>query len=156
MIDRLREGDNTSRAAVVHARTLEVLEPLGVSQALVERGLQAQRFTMRDRDRVLMAIAFDELPTRYPYTLMVSQAVTERVLLERFVQLGGQVLRPRTLARPGARRAGRHRHARRRQFAARPLRGGLRRHAQHRARAGAASRSAAAAMASRSCWPTCG
>ena len=61
-------------------------------------GLQAQRFTIRDRDRVLMPIAFDALPTRYPYTLMVSQAVTERVLLERLAELGGQVLRPRTLA----------------------------------------------------------
>jgi 2-polyprenyl-6-methoxyphenol hydroxylase-like FAD-dependent oxidoreductase len=94
VIDRLAEGSNTSRAAVVHARTLEVLEPLGVSAALIERGLQAQRFTIRDRDRVLVPIAFDNLPTRYPYTLMVSQAVTESVLLERFAELGGQVLRP--------------------------------------------------------------
>jgi 2-polyprenyl-6-methoxyphenol hydroxylase-like FAD-dependent oxidoreductase len=97
VIDRLTEGANTSRAAVVHARTLEVLEPLGVSQVLVERGLQAQRFTIRDRDRVLVPIGFDKLPTRYPYTLMVSQAVTEAVLLARFAELGGQVLRPRAL-----------------------------------------------------------
>jgi 2-polyprenyl-6-methoxyphenol hydroxylase-like FAD-dependent oxidoreductase len=98
VIDRLAEGANTSRAAVVHARTLEVLEPIDVSRRLVERGLQAQRFTIRDRDRVLVPIGFDQLPTRYPYTLMVSQAVTESVLLQRFAELGGQVLRPRALA----------------------------------------------------------
>ena len=98
VIDRLAEGANTSRAAVVHARTLEVLEPIGVSARLVELGLQAQRFTIRDRDRVLVPIDFDRLPTRYPYTLMVSQAVTESVLLQRFVELGGRVLRPRALA----------------------------------------------------------
>jgi len=97
VIDRLAEGANSSRAAVVHARTLEVLEPLGVAAQLVERGVQAQRFTIRDRDRVLVPIAFDRLPTDYPYTLMVSQAVTEQVLLERLVDLGGQVLRPRQL-----------------------------------------------------------
>ena len=97
VIDRQGAGDNTSRAAVVHARTLEVLEPLGVSPTLVACGLQARRFTIRDRDRVLVPIAFDRLPTRYPYTLMVSQAVTEQVLLERFTQLGGTVTRPRTL-----------------------------------------------------------
>jgi 2-polyprenyl-6-methoxyphenol hydroxylase-like FAD-dependent oxidoreductase len=97
VIDRLREGANTSRAAVVHARTLEVLEPLGINPTLIERGLQAQRFTIRDGDRVLVPIAFDKLPTRYPYTLMVSQAVTESVLLERFVALGGRVMRPRSL-----------------------------------------------------------
>jgi 2-polyprenyl-6-methoxyphenol hydroxylase-like FAD-dependent oxidoreductase len=98
VIDRLAEGSNTSRAAVVHARTLEVLEPLGVTRRLVERGVQAQRFTIRDRDRVLVPIAFDALPTRYPYTLMISQAVTEGVLLERLAELGGRVLRPRALA----------------------------------------------------------
>src|SRR4051812_23418886 len=97
VIDRLTEGANTSRAAVVHARTLEVLEPLGVSRRLVGLGLQAHRFTIRDRDRVLMPIGFDQLPTAYPYTLMVSQAVTEQVLVQRFVELGGTVLRPRAL-----------------------------------------------------------
>ena len=97
VIDRLAEGANTSRAAVVHARTLEILEPLGVARRLVELGLQAQRFTIRDRDRVLVPIAFDRLPTAYPYTLMVSQAVTEAVLLQRLTELGGRVLRPRSL-----------------------------------------------------------
>lgn len=97
LIDRLAEGANTSRAAVVHARTLEVLEPLGVSAALVARGLQAQRFSVRDRDRVLMPIGFAQLPSRYPFTLMISQAETERALLDRLLALGGTVLRPRTL-----------------------------------------------------------
>jgi 2-polyprenyl-6-methoxyphenol hydroxylase-like FAD-dependent oxidoreductase len=98
VIDRQAEGANTSRAAVVHARTLEVLEPLGVAPRLVALGIQARRFTIRDRDRVLMPIGFSQLPTQYPYTLMVSQAVTESVLLQRLVELGGQVLRPRALA----------------------------------------------------------
>ena len=98
VIDRQAEGANTSRAAVVHARTLEVLEPLGVTPELLRRGVPAQRFTIRDRDRVLVPIAFDQLPTRYPFTLMVSQAETEQVLLQRLLDLGGQVLRPRTLA----------------------------------------------------------
>jgi len=97
VIDRLAAGDNTSRAAVVHARTLEVLEPLGVAQPLVERGLHARRFTIRDRDRELVPIGFSDLPTRYPYTLMVSQAVTESVLLARLEALGGRVLRPRSV-----------------------------------------------------------
>ena len=98
LIDAQAEGANTSRAAVVHARTLEVLEPLGVTQRLVALGIQARQFTIRDRDRVLMPIGFSRLPTQYPYTLMVSQAVTEGVLLRRLVELGGQVLRPRALA----------------------------------------------------------
>jgi 2-polyprenyl-6-methoxyphenol hydroxylase-like FAD-dependent oxidoreductase len=97
VVDRQAAGDNTSRAAVVHARTLEVLESLDVTPRLVARGLQAQRFTIRDRDRVLVPVEFGRLPTPYPYTLMISQAVTEAVLLQRLRELGGQVQRPRTL-----------------------------------------------------------
>lgn len=97
VVDRLAEGANTSRAAVVHARTLEVLEPLGVAATLVAKGLKAPRFTVRDRDRVLVPIGFDALPTRYPYALMISQAETEQVLLARFTAMGGKVMRPRQL-----------------------------------------------------------
>ena len=98
VVDRQAEGANTSRAAVIHARTLEVLEGLGVVEQLTARGIHAARFTIRDRDRVLVPVSFEELPTRYPYTLMISQAVTESVLLERLTALGGRVLRPRVVA----------------------------------------------------------
>lgn len=97
VVDDQAEGDNTSRAAVVHARTLEVLEPLGVTQAMTGEGIHAKRFTIRDRDRVLVPVPFAGLPTAYPYTLMISQAATERILLDRLVALGGRVARPYTL-----------------------------------------------------------
>ena len=95
--DAQTAGANTSRAAVVHARTLEVLEDFGVSERLTVLGIHAPRFTVKDRDRTLVPVGFGELPTRYPYTLLVSQAVTERVLLERLIELGGRVARPYTL-----------------------------------------------------------
>ncbi|MEV7625331.1 FAD-dependent monooxygenase [Actinoplanes sp. NPDC089786] len=95
IVDGLAEGANTSRAAVVHARTLEVLAPLGVAEPLIDLGNPAARFSVRDRDRVLMTIDFTGLPTPYPYTLMVSQATTEAVLLHRLKELGGEVERPR-------------------------------------------------------------
>lgn len=97
VVDDQAEGDNTSRAAVVHARTLEALEPLGVADRLVAAGIRATRFTIRDRDRVLVPVPFGDLPTPYPYTLMVSQAVTEQTLLHRLTELGGTVRRPLTL-----------------------------------------------------------
>ena len=97
VVDRQAAGDNTSRAAVVHARTLEVLEGIGVADHLVSLGVRAPRFTIRDRDRVLVPVSFDTLPTRYPYTLMISQAVTEAALLDRLFELGGLVLRPRAV-----------------------------------------------------------
>lgn len=96
LVDRLATGQNTSRAAVIHARTLEVLAPLGVTDSLIAAGIQASRFSIRDRDRTLLPIEFGRLPTRYPYALMVSQATTEAILLERYLALGGKMLRPRS------------------------------------------------------------
>jgi 2-polyprenyl-6-methoxyphenol hydroxylase-like FAD-dependent oxidoreductase len=99
VVDKLPEGQNTSRAAAVNARTLEVLDDLDVARRMVKAGLIAQRFTMRQGPRILMPVDFSTLPTEHPYTLMLSQADTERLLLERLHELGGDVQRPKTLTR---------------------------------------------------------
>jgi 2-polyprenyl-6-methoxyphenol hydroxylase-like FAD-dependent oxidoreductase len=97
LVDRQTAGANTSRAAVVNARTLEVLEDLDVARRLVKEGIHAPRFTIRDGRRILIPVDFSVLPTAYPYSLMVPQATTERLLLDRLTELGGTVLRPKTL-----------------------------------------------------------
>jgi 2-polyprenyl-6-methoxyphenol hydroxylase-like FAD-dependent oxidoreductase len=99
LVDRLAEGQNTTRAAVVNARTLEVLEDLDVARRMVGAGLIAPRFTMREGRHILVPVDFSDLPTKYPYSLMLSQADTERLLLERVGELGGDVIRPKTLRR---------------------------------------------------------
>ncbi|MEZ0052228.1 2-polyprenyl-6-methoxyphenol hydroxylase-like FAD-dependent oxidoreductase [Mycobacterium sp. MAA66] len=97
VVDRLTAGANTSRAAAVSARTLEVLEDLDVSRRLLKEGIQAPRFTVRDGRRILVPVDFSWLPTRYPFILMAPQSTTERLLLERLTELGGEVIRPKTL-----------------------------------------------------------
>ena len=97
VVDRQAAGANTSRAAVVNARSLEVLEDLDVARRLVKEGVQAPLFSIRDRARTLIPIDFSTLPTEYPYSLMVPQSTTERLLLDRLVELGGSVVRPKTL-----------------------------------------------------------
>ena len=99
LLDKAAEISPTSRAAVIHARTLEVLHSIDVSDELVRRGMIVPRFTVRDRDRVLLTIDFDGLPTRHPYTLMLPQNITEGVLTDRLDGLGGRVHRPYELAR---------------------------------------------------------
>jgi 2-polyprenyl-6-methoxyphenol hydroxylase-like FAD-dependent oxidoreductase len=93
LVDKAPEGANTSRAAVIHARTLEALRGIDVSDELVRRGTIVPRFTMRDRDRALLTIDFDGLPGRHPYTLMLPQDITEAVLARRLDGLGGTVHR---------------------------------------------------------------
>lgn len=97
VVDAQAAGSNTSKAAVVNARTLEVLEDLDVARRLVKEGIQAPRFTIRDGKRTLIPVDFSVLPTAYPYSLMVPQSTTERLLLDRLTELGGSVIRPKTL-----------------------------------------------------------
>ncbi|MFI7131400.1 FAD-dependent oxidoreductase [Nonomuraea sp. NPDC050153] len=99
IVDAQAKGSNTSRAAVVHSRTLEVLEPYGVTERMVAHGIHTPIFTIRDRDKVLVPVPFGGLPTAYPYTLMISQADTEAYLLARLEELGGKVIRPARVSR---------------------------------------------------------
>jgi 2-polyprenyl-6-methoxyphenol hydroxylase-like FAD-dependent oxidoreductase len=94
VIDRQPAGANTSRACVVHARTMEVLEPLGVTRELLAQGLKVPIFRIRDRDRPLITIDFSEIPSAYPFTLMIPQNRIEQFLLSHLESLGGHVVRP--------------------------------------------------------------
>jgi 2-polyprenyl-6-methoxyphenol hydroxylase-like FAD-dependent oxidoreductase len=94
VVDRQPAGANTSRACVVHARTMEVLEPLGATQDLLVQGVKVPIFRVRDRDRVLITIDFSEIASPYPFTLMVPQDRVERCLLKHLEGLGGRVTRP--------------------------------------------------------------
>jgi 2-polyprenyl-6-methoxyphenol hydroxylase-like FAD-dependent oxidoreductase len=93
LIDKLSVGQNTSRAAVIHAHTLEMLDELGVSPRLVDEGLTLTTFGIRDRDRTLVELPFGNLPTAHPYLLMLPQDVTERILADRLIALGGAIHR---------------------------------------------------------------
>src|SRR5262245_17942269 len=93
IIERLTQAQHTSRAAVIHAQTLESLERLGVSDRLTAQGLKLVTFSIRDRDRRLLEVGFERLPTPYPYLLMLPQNLTEAILAERIGELGGRVRR---------------------------------------------------------------
>src|SRR5919107_2312610 len=54
VLERAAGPAHHSRAAVVHARTLETLEPLGVVGEMLGWGVMVPRFGVRDRDRRLL------------------------------------------------------------------------------------------------------
>jgi 2-polyprenyl-6-methoxyphenol hydroxylase-like FAD-dependent oxidoreductase len=94
IVDKQAVGANTSRACVVHARTLEVLEPLGITQDLLAEGVQVPIFRIRDRDRSLLTVDFSGIPSVYQFTLMIPQNRVETILLEHLENLGCGVVRP--------------------------------------------------------------
>jgi 2-polyprenyl-6-methoxyphenol hydroxylase-like FAD-dependent oxidoreductase len=91
VVDAADAGANTSRAAVIHARTLEVLDSIAVTERLLADGLVVPVFTVRDRTRTLAYLDFANLPTRYPFTLMLPQSRTEEILAHRLAELGSHV-----------------------------------------------------------------
>jgi 2-polyprenyl-6-methoxyphenol hydroxylase-like FAD-dependent oxidoreductase len=95
--DRKAEPTRQSRAVVVHARTLEELDSIGVSESLAAAGRRIPRFGIRDRDRTLISFRFDLLPTRFPFMLVVPQSTTEAVLLDRLAELGVRPYRSMSL-----------------------------------------------------------
>jgi len=120
VVDTLLQGDNTSRALVIHAATLEVchrykhefhsgfyngtfqaLDTVQCAEPLIDLGAKVKTMGIRGRERsTLVSIDFGSLAkyTRYPFGLLLPQNITERVLTEILESLGVKVLRPHTVA----------------------------------------------------------
>ena len=100
IVDQAAVRPDTSRALVVHARSLELLAKLGVADRLVARGRRSVRARTYVNRRPAVQVAFggggaDDTP--YPFALFVSQVETERVLDEFLAERGLGVERPLTL-----------------------------------------------------------
>ncbi len=94
LVEKLAAPSPLSRAIAVHARTLEVLEELGVAEPLLQAGVRYRRARLfaGGPDPIVEA-SFDELDTAYPFALGVPQDVTERLLTELLAARGGSVER---------------------------------------------------------------
>jgi 2-polyprenyl-6-methoxyphenol hydroxylase-like FAD-dependent oxidoreductase len=92
VLDQAAVPASHSRAAVIHARTLETLGPLGIVDEALRKGVVVAHFGVRDRDRRLLAVDFGVLPTAHPYTLMLPQDETECLLRGALNRRGGEIL----------------------------------------------------------------
>ncbi|HYD14490.1 MAG TPA: FAD-dependent monooxygenase [Allosphingosinicella sp.] len=93
LIDALEAGQNQSRAAVIHAHTLEMLADTGLAAPLMAEGRPVSRFTIRDRDRALLGIDFAGLPSLFRNLLMIPQSTTEAIFAGRHAASGGSIRR---------------------------------------------------------------
>ena len=82
IVERQQTGQNTSRAAVIHAHTLDALDNIGIARPLWDAGLRIHRFSIRDRDATLLGLRFDALPSPFAGLLMLPQDQTETILRE--------------------------------------------------------------------------
>lgn len=90
IVDRAPDAVHESRALAIQARTLEVLTRLGASPELVAAGDPATVLLLHSVKRTTPIRLFEEGldETAYPFLLFLSQAETERILLDRFAGSG--------------------------------------------------------------------
>jgi 2-polyprenyl-6-methoxyphenol hydroxylase-like FAD-dependent oxidoreductase len=91
LIDRALDRVHESRALGVQARTLEILQTLGLGDRLVRRGNSSARLLLhldRQRSAEVRLADFAAADTRFPFILFVSQAETEAVLGGHLASLG--------------------------------------------------------------------
>jgi 2-polyprenyl-6-methoxyphenol hydroxylase-like FAD-dependent oxidoreductase len=90
VVDRRSLPGRESRALVVQPRTLEVLRPVGVTQALLDRGDQAARVRLHldGRDLAMPLLDVDAGDTSYPFLLVLRQAEIEAALMAHLAAQG--------------------------------------------------------------------
>ncbi|MCA9005212.1 MAG: FAD-dependent monooxygenase, partial [Planctomycetaceae bacterium] len=93
LIDRRPEPLPFDRATVIHSRSLEIFESMGVIDAFLKRGHLMRGFNIFAYGQIVAQTDFNSLECRHPYDLNLSENETEDILTERLIELGGAVTR---------------------------------------------------------------
>jgi 2-polyprenyl-6-methoxyphenol hydroxylase-like FAD-dependent oxidoreductase len=88
IVDKLSAPTTESRAILVHARSLEMLDQLGIAGTLLDTGVLTYAMRMHAGGREIARVGLDTVDSAFPYSLTTAQTETERVLTERLAELG--------------------------------------------------------------------
>jgi 2-polyprenyl-6-methoxyphenol hydroxylase-like FAD-dependent oxidoreductase len=88
VVDKLTTPTTESRAIAVHARSLEMLDRMGLAGELAASGVTATRMEMRAGGHQLASVEFGQVDSAFPFTVVTAQTETERILTERLAALG--------------------------------------------------------------------
>src|SRR5919204_3654422 len=104
LIDALDAPRGWDRATVVHERSLEIFEALGIADRLIAGGVMTRGARFHSDGEILAALSLDLTGSRYGFQLGVSEEVTESVLTGYLETHGGGVTRSTRLVglKPGA------------------------------------------------------
>lgn len=97
IVDTLAGPTTESRAIVVHSRTLDHLQALGVLDSVLSRGIVSTGMQFHADGRELAHVPFDGIAAVHPYSVSLLQTDTEAVLTARLAELGVVVERSTTL-----------------------------------------------------------
>lgn len=85
------------RATVVHPRSLEVFESLGIVQPLLDAGVKQRVVRIHSAGTLLGEIDLAHCGSRYGFNVGISEEITESILTEYLHAQGGEVVRSASL-----------------------------------------------------------
>jgi 2-polyprenyl-6-methoxyphenol hydroxylase-like FAD-dependent oxidoreductase len=97
LIDAHEQPMEWDRATVVHPRSLEILDALGISEPLLTAGVKQRRARIHAGGALLGEIDLALCGSRYPFNIGISEEVTEAILTGYLASHGGEVARATTL-----------------------------------------------------------
>lgn len=77
-----------SRALAINPRTLEILEPSGVTERLLAAGNRIRKVSLRIAGKERLAIDLRQIPHRFNFMLILPQKETETLLIEALQEQG--------------------------------------------------------------------
>jgi 2-polyprenyl-6-methoxyphenol hydroxylase-like FAD-dependent oxidoreductase len=95
IVDRSDAPARLSKAGVIQARTLEILDELRLTPAFLEQGMRLTTTEVREDGEIVAAVDFGAIATesRFPFALGIPQCTTEELLTERLRSRGIEVER---------------------------------------------------------------
>lgn len=93
IIDRRTEPTDESRAVVVHARSLEMMDAMGVVDAIVDSGRRTTALHFHADGKMLADVPLDTVDSPYPFSVTTAQTETERIITARLRELGVEIER---------------------------------------------------------------
>jgi 2-polyprenyl-6-methoxyphenol hydroxylase-like FAD-dependent oxidoreductase len=93
VIEMRDEPSRQSKALAVNPRTLELLEPTGVTRRMLDMGSLIHGALLHRRGEIIAALPLGGIHPTYPFMLALSQAASERLLAEALEEAGGAVER---------------------------------------------------------------
>ncbi|MDQ5831445.1 MAG: FAD-dependent monooxygenase [Actinomycetota bacterium] len=93
LIDALDAPQGWDRATVVHERSLEIFEALGIADRLLSEGVKTRGARFHSDGEILAELSLDLTGSRYGIQIGISEEVTESVLVGCLEAHGGAVTR---------------------------------------------------------------
>ena len=93
LVDALDAPRGWDRATVVHSRSMEIFEALGLAEPFLDQGVKTRAARFHSAGHVIGELNLELVDSRYPFDLGISEEVTESVLTAHLEQHGGSVTR---------------------------------------------------------------